>query len=135
MPNELREKIAAALLNTDDPKKDETYREHKLRQADSIVSLLAPELEKARKWTEFSEAFENDCPICKARLIFPRNSYCYCEECGWPDEVRPSEEEEQTKEKARKWDRTLEWFRRYERGEAPYFAVLETIKALAKEPK
>lgn len=25
------------------------------------------------------------CPSCKELLVFPRNSYCYCEECGWPD--------------------------------------------------
>lgn len=26
------------------------------------------------------------CPICNALLIFPRGSYGYCEECGYPDE-------------------------------------------------
>ena len=25
------------------------------------------------------------CPSCKELLVFPRNSYCYCEDCGWPD--------------------------------------------------
>ena len=27
-----------------------------------------------------------NCPNCKELLVFPRNSYCYCEECGYPDE-------------------------------------------------
>lgn len=26
------------------------------------------------------------CPTCKELLVFPRGSYCYCEDCGWPDE-------------------------------------------------
>lgn len=27
-----------------------------------------------------------NCPICNELLVFPREGYCYCEECGWPDE-------------------------------------------------
>jgi hypothetical protein len=26
------------------------------------------------------------CPACRETLVFPRDSYYYCEECGWPDE-------------------------------------------------
>lgn len=27
-----------------------------------------------------------NCPNCGESLVFPRDSYAYCEECGWPDE-------------------------------------------------
>lgn len=27
-----------------------------------------------------------NCPTCNELLVFPRESYAYCEECGWPDE-------------------------------------------------
>lgn len=27
-----------------------------------------------------------NCPACKELLVFPRESYAYCEDCGWPDE-------------------------------------------------
>lgn len=28
----------------------------------------------------------NNCPTCNEMLVFPRGSYAYCEECGYPDE-------------------------------------------------
>ena len=33
------------------------------------------------------------CPECKSTLVFPRTGTPYCEECGWPDEVRPEHRE------------------------------------------
>lgn len=34
-----------------------------------------------------SNLIENGiCPICNERLIYPRDDYAYCEDCGWPDE-------------------------------------------------
>ena len=27
----------------------------------------------------------NNCPACKELLVFPREGYAYCEDCGWPD--------------------------------------------------
>ena len=34
-------------------------------------------------------ASEGKCPCCGAPLVYPRNDYAYCEECGFPDECRP----------------------------------------------
>lgn len=25
------------------------------------------------------------CPVCSSLLVYPRSSYCYCEDCGWPE--------------------------------------------------
>ena len=46
---------------------------------------------------------ENDmkaCPQCNELLIFPRNSECYCEECGYPDEDRSVQTQRQAHEEA-----------------------------------
>ena len=34
------------------------------------------------------DAPENKCPFCLSPLIYPRGGIAYCEECGYPDEVR-----------------------------------------------
>jgi len=31
------------------------------------------------------------CPHCSERVVQPRSGDDYCEECGWPDEVRTDE--------------------------------------------
>ena len=35
---------------------------------------------------------DESCPICKELLVFPRDSYAYCEDCGYPDEDLANEE-------------------------------------------
>lgn len=31
------------------------------------------------------------CPYCSCRITQPRNGDDFCEDCGWPDEVRTEE--------------------------------------------
>lgn len=71
MPNELREKIANILKNCT------MFTSEPYDYADQILSLLAPELEKARKWDKVVELakyeWESSCDGC------PANNLEWCE--------------------------------------------------------
>lgn len=94
------DKIANTLLNTDDKRSNETYKEWKYRQARNILALLAPELEKARfwdehvkslptieknirelsekarKWDKFHSYIEGECTLCPACGACMHVNYC-----------------------------------------------------------
>ncbi len=42
------------------------------------------------------ESEPNKCPFCCAPLVYPRGSTSYCEECGYPEEVRQFDSYETT---------------------------------------
>lgn len=53
----------------------------KLRVAEEALGLM-------RGFVSMLQESLKNCPVCKELVVFPRDSKPYCEECGWPDDIR-----------------------------------------------